>query len=136
MIRAPERPFCPRLSGGLLMIRAGAGAPSVVLRHPVLADRDEFLALVRESRKMHRGWTTTPSDAGKFGEFLRRSKRPTAEVLLACDRASGAIAGVFDLSQIFLGNLRSAYVGYYGHVAYARRGYMTEAMTLVLRRAF
>ncbi len=114
-------------------------APSsarVFLRKPAASDRAEFLALVRQSRELHRGWTTPPSDDRKFAAFLQRARRPTVETLFACARTTGALASVFDLSQIFRGNFGNAYLGYYGHAAYAGRGYMTEAMHLVLRHAF
>jgi ribosomal-protein-alanine N-acetyltransferase len=110
--------------------------PRVFLRSPVPSDREEFLTLVHESRRLHRGWTTPPSDARKFVQFLRRAGRPTVETLFACEESTNAIIGVFDLSQIFFGNYKSAYLGYYAHVSYAGRGYMTQGMGLVLRHAF
>jgi ribosomal-protein-alanine N-acetyltransferase len=92
--------------------------------------------LVRESRALHRGWAAPPSDRHKFAAFLRRARQPTVETLFVCERTTRAIVGVFDLSQIFLGNFRSAYLGYYAHAGHAGRGYMTEAMNLVLRHTF
>ena len=44
--------------------------------------------------------------------------------------------GLFSLSQIFLGNFRSAYLGYWVGAPYAGRGYMTEGMRLLLRHVF
>jgi ribosomal-protein-alanine N-acetyltransferase len=44
--------------------------------------------------------------------------------------------GVFNLSQIFRGNFRSAYLGYYGHAAFVGQGYMREGLELVVRYAF
>lgn len=41
-----------------------------------------------------------------------------------------------NLSQIVRGNFRSAYLGYYAGGPYAGRGYMTEAIGLLLRHAF
>ena len=44
--------------------------------------------------------------------------------------------GVCNLSQIFLGNLKSAFVGYWIGGKFAGQGYMTEALDLVLSYAF
>jgi ribosomal-protein-alanine N-acetyltransferase len=44
--------------------------------------------------------------------------------------------GVINVSEIVRGPFRSAYLGYYAFVPHAGRGYMTEALTLVLRWAF
>jgi ribosomal-protein-alanine N-acetyltransferase len=46
------------------------------------------------------------------------------------------LAGVVNLSQIFLGRFRSAYLGYYAAAPLAGRGYMTEGLGLVVRHAF
>jgi ribosomal-protein-alanine N-acetyltransferase len=40
------------------------------------------------------------------------------------------------LSQIFRGNLKSAYVGYWIGAMFSRQGYMTEALGLLLSFAF
>jgi [ribosomal protein S5]-alanine N-acetyltransferase len=44
--------------------------------------------------------------------------------------------GVCNLSQIFLGNLKSAFLGYWIGATFAGQGYMTEALDLVLSYAF
>jgi ribosomal-protein-alanine N-acetyltransferase len=41
-----------------------------------------------------------------------------------------------NLSQIFMGGFKSAYLGYYVGAPFARLGYMTEAIQLVLKFAF
>jgi len=46
------------------------------------------------------------------------------------------IVGSINLSQIFLGGFRNAYLGYFIGAPYAGRGYMTEAIGLMLRHAF
>jgi ribosomal-protein-alanine N-acetyltransferase len=56
--------------------------------------------------------------------------------LLVVRRDDGAIVGAFTLSQIFLGNFRSAYLGYWVGVRHARQGYMAEGIELLLRHAF
>ena len=44
--------------------------------------------------------------------------------------------GVINVSQIFLGAFRSAYLGYYADAHHMGQGYMSEGLRLVLRNAF
>jgi ribosomal-protein-alanine N-acetyltransferase len=70
----------------------------------------------------------------------RRALSPWVAALRA--RASGVpprgpvIAGVINVSQIFHGNFRSAYLGYYAGAPFMGQGYMSEGLRLVLRHAF
>ena len=50
--------------------------------------------------------------------------------------ASGQVAGVVNLNEVVAGAFQSAYLGYYGMVALARRGMMTEAVRLAAAHAF
>ena len=50
--------------------------------------------------------------------------------------ADNKIVGAINLSQIFFGAFRSAYLGYYIGAPYARQGYMTEGLQLALAYAF
>src|SRR5215470_16032122 len=108
----------------------------VVLRTPDASDRDELLRLARASRRLHRRWVDPPADASAFRSFLQRGRLPSVRTLLVIRREDRAIVGVFSLSQIFLGNFRSAYLGYWVGAPYGGQGYMTEGMALLLRHAF
>jgi ribosomal-protein-alanine N-acetyltransferase len=99
-------------------------------------DREEFLALARESRELHRPWTYPPERADQFEELFARSRRDDFVCLVACRLDTGAIVGVFTISQIVRGAFQSAYLGYYGHGRHARQGYMREAMRQLLDHAF
>jgi ribosomal-protein-alanine N-acetyltransferase len=112
------------------------GGFRVFLRRLGEGDQAEFLRLVRESRALHRPWVAPPSGPGGFQQLVKRAKSETLVSLLLRERSSEALAGVFNLSQIFRGNFRSAYLGYYGHTAYVGRGYMREGLELVVRYAF
>jgi ribosomal-protein-alanine N-acetyltransferase len=113
-----------------------AVAPPVVLRPIDYADRDEFLAMVRESRELHRPWAYPPERPDQFDELVARSHRDDVVTLLACRAEGGEIAGVFTVSQIVRGAFQSAFLGYYGCAAHARRGYMRSGIQLVLQHAF
>ncbi|HVL96406.1 MAG TPA: GNAT family protein [Solirubrobacteraceae bacterium] len=108
----------------------------VRLRQLEYGDRDEFLALVHESRDLHRPWAYPPERPDQFDEFVARSRREDVVTLLGCRAGDGAIFGVFTISQIVRGAFQSAYLGYYGHARYARQGYMRAGLELVLDHAF
>ena len=118
------------------MTRALVRGGRVSLRHPSTKDREEFLERVRASRKLHGRWVSPPADATAFAAYLRRTKGPDLESLLVCREEDGAIAGVYNVGQIFYGPFCSAYLGYYGFAPFAGHGYMHEGLRLVLRYAF
>jgi [ribosomal protein S5]-alanine N-acetyltransferase len=101
------------------------------------ADREEFLALARDSRELHRPWTYPPERADQFDDLFARSHREDFVCLLSClVDDSAAIAGVFTISQIVRGAFQSAYLGYYANARHAGLGLMREAMEQVLDHAF
>ena len=102
----------------------------------VREDRVEFLALARESHRLHRPWTYPPERGDQFDELYSRSRREDFLCLLSCRVESDAIAGVFTISQIVRGAFQSAYLGYYAHEAHAGQGLMREALEQVLDHAF
>ncbi len=108
----------------------------VVLRAPRPGDEAEFLALVRRSRRLHHPWVRPPDTPAKFRAWLARAGGDAFRPYLVCARRGGALLGVINLSQIFHGNFRSAYSGYYGDAAAAGRGYVAEGMRLLIRHAF
>jgi ribosomal-protein-alanine N-acetyltransferase len=99
-------------------------------------DRQEFLALARQSRRLHRPWTYPPERADQFDELYRRSRRDDFVCLLSYRLDDGAIAGVFTISQIVRGAFQNAYLGYYAHEKHAGQGLMREAIEQVLDHAF
>src|SRR4051794_7303299 len=100
----------------------------VHLRVLARADRDEFLALARDSRELHRPWTYPPERADQFDDLFARSRRDDFVCLVACVNDSNEIAGVFTVSQIVRGAFQSAYLGYYAHARHSRQGLMREAV--------
>jgi ribosomal-protein-alanine N-acetyltransferase len=99
-------------------------------------DQTEFLRLVRESRSLHHPWVSPPSGVAGFQRLAQRAQAETVVSLLVCERRSATMLGVFNLSQIFRANFRSAYLGYYVHAAFVGKGYMREGLELVARYAF
>jgi len=108
----------------------------VVLRTPTVDDQDEFIAAMRASRSVHRPWVYMPETPERYLAYLARVQDPRYEPFLACRAEDGAIVGFLNLSEIVRGGFKNAFLGYGGVAAYAGRGYMTEAMRLLLREAF
>jgi ribosomal-protein-alanine N-acetyltransferase len=59
-----------------------------------------------------------------------------ASALFAFRRDDESLVGVYNVSEIVRGPLQSAYLGYYGNVAFAGKGLMTEALRLCLCEVF
>jgi ribosomal-protein-alanine N-acetyltransferase len=108
----------------------------VLLRSVHDRDANDFLDLVRKSKRLHRPWTYPPATEKRFREYVQRTRRDDFEGLLVCRKADGIILGCCNLSQIFYGPFRNAYLGYWIGASYQGHGYMTEAMPLVMRFAF
>jgi [ribosomal protein S5]-alanine N-acetyltransferase len=108
----------------------------VELRDLVLADRDAFLEMVRESRDLHRPWTYPPERPDQFNDLVSRTGRDDFVCLAAVLAENGELVGIFTISQIVRGYFQSAYLGYYANARHAGKGLMAEAMMLVLDHAF
>jgi [ribosomal protein S5]-alanine N-acetyltransferase len=112
-----------------------ATLPRVVIRSPTPDDRDEFVAAMRASRKLHGPWlpAVTPES---FDRLVARVADERYEPLLLCRVEDGAIVGNMNINEIVRGAAQSAFLGYGAVAAYAGRGYMTAGMQEVLRHAF
>jgi ribosomal-protein-alanine N-acetyltransferase len=108
----------------------------VLIRPPRPEDAAEFTALVCASQLHYGGWIAPPDTQEAFAAYVERGGSDDFEGLLVCRRSDGVILGAANLSQIFRGNFRSCYLGYHIAAAFAGRGYMREALPLVLRHAF
>jgi [ribosomal protein S5]-alanine N-acetyltransferase len=108
----------------------------VVIRTARRSDRDEFLELMRVSGELHRPWSFPPTRPAEFDALIDRARGEDFVMIVVVRRSDGAIVGFINLSQIFRGVFQNAHLGYAVGAPYARQGYMTEALELVLRYAF
>jgi len=108
----------------------------VELRTPTPADRDEFLAAMRASRKLHRPWLQSPTTPEAYERLLARGQDARYDPLFVCLRDHGPIVGFINISEIVRGYFQSAFLGYGAAAAHAGHGYMSEGIQLVLARAF
>jgi [ribosomal protein S5]-alanine N-acetyltransferase len=116
--------------------KALATGSTVYIRAPERADGDEFIDLNRASIRFYLGLASPILTPQRFADFLKRCQRDDFEGFLVCENDGDAIVGSINLSQIFRGGFQSAYVGYQVGAPFARQGYMTEALQLVLKYAF
>ncbi len=110
------------------------------MRHPILEEpslerRDEFLAAVGRSSKLHRHWARPPKTDEEFKENLRRLKSGMHIGYWVCTE-DGELAGVININEIVRGVFRSGYLGYYAFVPHNGRGYMKKGLCAVVEDAF
>jgi [ribosomal protein S5]-alanine N-acetyltransferase len=110
--------------------------PRVELRSPTPADRDEFVAAMKASRRLHHPWLQSATTDEAYDRLLARAEDDRYDPLFVRRREDGAIVGYFNISEIVRGFFQSAYLGYGAVAAHAGRGYMSEGLELVLVRAF
>lgn len=108
----------------------------VALRTVVADDCAALVAANMANKKFHAPWSTPFCDDVGFQQWFGACSTKNAMGYVAHERQTGVIIGVLTLSQIVYGNFCSAYLGYYGMKDACGRGLMTEAVRLVLARAF
>ena len=77
-----------------------------------------------------------PQSAEAYADYLERSRLETSAFYLAHRREDDAIVGFLNISEIVRGKLQSGFLGYGAVAQFSGRGYLTEAMRLVLKEAF
>jgi ribosomal-protein-alanine N-acetyltransferase len=121
--------------------RVIARGERVVLRTPTWADERELLALRRASRAFHAPWEAEipgvdPCSREFFARYMRFGHGEHRLRVLVCDHVANAIVGSISMSDWRRGSKRPVQLGYWIGSAHARRGYMTEAMQLLIAHAF
>lgn len=108
----------------------------IFLRRPRPADFAQFAELIRSSSAQYRGLLPNAFKGRKqFDEYVQRFGSGDYFGFSICRREDGAIIGCINLFQIVRRHLQSANVGYFVGAPYARQGYATEALQLMLRFA-
>lgn len=108
----------------------------VILSRTSRGDAHELIAANIASRAYHAPWLAPFTDMVGFEEWFAKHVTGPNIGFLARDQETRAIVGVVNLSDIVMGVFKSAYLGYYGMAAFARRGLMTEAVRQALRYGF
>lgn len=109
---------------------------NVFLRYVTTDDFEELRVLFEESRKFYKGLIDTPDSIEKFKAYVERNSSDANECFVICRATDEKIVGVINLSQIFRRAFQNTYLGYSLGVKYTGKGYMTEAVNLILRFVF
>ncbi|MCG8548714.1 MAG: GNAT family N-acetyltransferase [Alphaproteobacteria bacterium] len=118
--------------------------PSIFIRPPQRRDEDQWVEIRRQSRGFLVPWEPAwPADAATPAAFRRRYRRFGEEwqaksgyAFFIFEQESGHLAGGITLSNVRRGVSQSGSIGYWMGECYAGRGYMSEAVVLVLSFAF
>ncbi|MFE3825430.1 GNAT family N-acetyltransferase [Streptomyces sp. NPDC059092] len=100
-------------------------------------DADEFTALARASRELHRPWLFPPDEPAAYAAYADRLiEDPARAGHLVCAREDDRIAGFININNIVRGAFLCGALGYGAFAHAAGRGLMSEGLGLVLRHAF
>lgn len=110
--------------------------PTIIISSPTLADCETFLQAVARSRALHAEWVTPPSTPAAFADYIARTERSDMAAFFVRRAEDGELVGVANLSQIIGAPLSSAFLGCYAFEPFARQGYLSAGLRLVLAHAF
>lgn len=114
----------------------------VFVRYPQPRDREAFVEVRRSSRSHLEPWEPrAPEGFDAFGHdqfdwVYKSRRRPEQERMLVFVLETRELVGQVSLGVITRGPLQSAYMGYWTGAGASGKGYMTEAVGLMLRHAF
>lgn len=120
-------------------------SPALTLRVLTHEDAPALADAARASRRLHGRWVQPPLTEAAVHAWLALDPERTRAFGLwlrpdAGDVDTGAptpsLAGCFRLSQIAMGNFRSAYLGYWAVAAHAGQGHMARGLRLLVGQAF
>ncbi len=106
-----------------------------ILEQPDRKRRDEFLAAVKRSRKLHGRWAAPPKTPEMFDAYLKRLRKGT-HLSYWVRTDLGELAGVFNINEIVRGVFCSGYLGYYAFAPHHGHGHMKRGLGAILSEAF
>ncbi len=120
------------------------GGQKVTLRPPVTSDYAQWAALRRESQHFlspwEPKWASDELDRGAWRQRMRRYREEMAQgsgiPFLIFEKSTGKLAGGITLGNIRHGVAQSGQIGYWMGVGHAGKGYMHEAVDLVVSFGF
>jgi len=108
----------------------------VCLAQPTIDFADEFILKANNSKNIHSPWTQPPLNQKEYEAYLNKISLNNQEgfFILTIDKTK--IAGVININEIVRGCFQSGYLGYYIFQDFEKKGFMTEALSLVITYAF
>jgi [ribosomal protein S5]-alanine N-acetyltransferase len=113
-----------------------AKGDAVYLFEPARDCMEDFLEMTNASQKFHNPWVFPALEPRRFRGYLDRLAEGRAFGFFLGRLEDDAMLGVVNINDIIYGGLRTGTLGYYIHAEFARRGYMSEGLSMVLDRAF
>ena len=108
----------------------------VYLFSPTKDVAEDFLTMTTGSQNYHHPWVHPPADLKHFKAYLDRVENGFAHGFFVGRCSDESLLGVININDPIMGGFRSASLGYYAAASYSGRGYMSEALALVLDQAF
>jgi ribosomal-protein-alanine N-acetyltransferase len=108
----------------------------ISLRPVAAEDGPEFVALSRDSARLHGGLIGTPTEAAEFDEYLSRFDGVNAVGFVVRLNTTDRLAGLVNINHIVWGPRPRGALGFGGFTATAGHGYVAEAVPLAARYAF
>ena len=106
------------------------------VRRPSGRDRADVVAASLRSRTLHHPWLVAPADADAYNGYLRRLRASRHAGFLLRARDTGDVVGIVNVSDMILGNFRSAHLSYYAFAGHEGKGLMAEGVRWVVPYAF
>ena len=116
--------------------KALARGERVYLFAPSAAAAAEFIAMTQASETYHRPWVYPPTDQRRYKFYLERVNAGRTFGFLVGRNDDDRLLGVININDIIGGGFKSGSLGYYVDMELAGKGYMAEALALVLDQAF
>ena len=107
----------------------------IFIRRPTRADENEFMEQILRSKKFLYPWIAYKTHISFFENYLSRFEQGSVGHFI-CSNHDGAILGVININDVVQGAFYNGYLGFYAFYQNAGKGFMSEGMELVLRRAF
>ncbi|WP_028595278.1 GNAT family N-acetyltransferase [Paenibacillus assamensis] len=108
------------------------------------SDAENLLALERNNREFFQAFTgsreesfyTLAGQIDRIKEEMELKEADRGYLFVICLQQSGQVIGEVSLTEVVRYNLQSCWIGYFLDQAHNGKGYMTEAVTLVVDYAF
>ena len=96
----------------------------------------EYLRAVRGSIKTLKPWIEVIKTRKAFTQLIKAISAPEDKAYLIRRMGDGALVGVIEIRDIFMGHFKCGYLIYYAFNGFRGEGYMKEALSIIIERAF
>lgn len=125
--------FAPLRSAFVHTIARGE---KIELQIPSSAHKKCFIDFVRRNKEFHEPWVYVSGDPKYYEQYIRRMKMGKMLGFFVFVKDTEDFVGVINLNNVRLDPFGSGSLGYYADEAQCGKGYMKEAIKLVLRHSF